>query len=423
MSVTSLLSSILGAIPSEITEKLTNSTRSEFSGGGEYKTTTTKANIGAKREITRTTDYQVLRKASIQATFRDLYANVESSLALRSGPLPEFKSRERRDIRDAMAGNSEVSPWIIDAVNLERGQLLELEVELRADAIFRTSTIISSVTNIIDQSPILSAEADTQEMRSAIELNGFIREMMAGLVPIRCKVLDYEVANLGGRDFIIHSQLLSGIPASNMPVRKPLHLVGVVEEALFWKDIRRVLFSNSSVRILCRVAKGQVQESWSPVKLVDVLREVIPDMESVMGDFGPSALRALTGGAENNRDASQLRHAALVRYAELLAEVRGSAMTDSLRSQVERIADFRAPTMGSVSSNRAAFREVTELISNELSVRLPPDTLAEMRAQALSQHGLMIDGSLSVRPDDPSGRLDDLGSANFIDAEIVAIYW
>ncbi|MYS43318.1 hypothetical protein GTY23_19170 [Streptomyces sp. SID5998] len=423
MSVTSLLASILGAIPSEITEKLTNSTRSEVSGGGEYKATTAKANLGVKREVTRTSDYQVLRKASIQATFRDLYANVESTLILRSGPLPEFKAAVRRKIRDAMAGNLEVSPWVVDTANLRRGQLLELQVELRADAIFRISSIISSLTNIVDQSPALAAEIDTLELRTAIEVNGFIREMMAGLIPIKCKILDYEVATLRGRDFVVHSQLFSSFPSTRPLNRKPLYLVGVVEEALFWKDIRRVLFSNSSVRVLCRVGRESVQNAWSPVKLVDVLKEVIPDMETVMDDFGPSALRALTGGVDTNQDVTQLRHAALLRYGELLVDAQGEIMSHDLRSRIQRIADSRSSHMGSVAANRVAFGEIAECVTSELSCRFSPDDLARMRGRALNQYGLMVDGSLSVRPQNSSGRLDDLSSGEFIDAEIVAIYW
>lgn len=424
VSVTSLLSSILGAIPSEITESLTKSTRSEFSGGGEYKVSATlKANAGVKREITRTSDYQVLRKASIQATFKDLYASVESSLVLRSGRLPELKSAVKRRIRNVKPGDSDVIPWIIDGANMKRGQLLELQVELRADAIFRTSTIISSMTNIIGQSPALAAEVDTHEMRTAIEVNGFIQELMAGLIPIKCRVLDYEISRIDGREFIVHSQLFSELPAAYRQRRKPLYLAGVVEEALFWKDIRRVLFSESVVKVLCRVGRDQVQDSWSPVKLVDVLKEVIPDMESAMDDFGPSALMALSGGVDDNSEASQLRHAALIRYGELLVDSQGITMPDQLRQRIEQIAFSGASRMGSVTANREVFGEVAHCVSSGLSCQFAPDDLARMRGEALAQHGLMVDGSLSVRPNNSSVRLGDPANGSFIDAEIVAIYW
>ncbi|MFD5815082.1 hypothetical protein [Streptomyces sp. NPDC127038] len=423
VSVTSLLASILGAIPSEITEKLTNSTRSEASGSGEHKFVAGKVNAGIKREVTRTSDYQVLRKASIQATFKDLYASVESSLALRSGHLPELKPAVRRKIRNASPGGLDIAPWIFDSTELKRGQLLELQVELRADAIFRTSTIISSMTNIIGQSPALAAEIDTQEMRTAIELNGFIQELMAGLIPIKCQVLDYEISSIAGRDYIVHSSLFSELPLIYRRNRKPLHLVGVVEEALFWKDIRRVLFSSSPVKVLCRVGHDRVQDSWSPVKLVDVLKEVIPDMESAMDDFGPSALRALTGGMDDSRDVSQLRQAALIRYAELLIESQGLTMPEALRARITEIASARSSQLGSVIANRTIFREVTECVSDGISHRFASEDLGRLRGQALAQFGLMVDGSLSVRPENSSGRLDETVDGKFIDAEIVAIYW
>ncbi|MEV0576673.1 hypothetical protein [Streptomyces sp. NPDC050392] len=419
VSVTSLLSSIRGAIPSEITQKLTRSARTENSGGGEYKTSLFKVTAGTKREITHTTDYQVLRKASIQATFKDLYANVESSLVLRSTPMTEMTTAEKKRIREG----TETTPWLIKGSNLKRGQLLELEVELRADPIFRTSTIIASMANIIGQSPSLSSEVNTQEMRTAIEVNSFIQELMAGLIPIKCRVLHYGVHDIEGQEFLVHSDALPTLPGIYRRSRKPIYLVGVVEQGHFWKDIRRVLFSSSAMKVLCRVGRDHLQESWSPVKLVDVLKEVIPDMESAMDEFGPSALRSMTGGASGGTDVTQLRESALIRYAELLVDLQGSIMTDILRSRITQIASTRSSGLGSVIANRAAFTEVADCVAAELSYRFAAEDLARLRAQSFGELGLLVDGSITVRPENPSGRLDGDLEGKFIDAEIVAIYW
>jgi hypothetical protein len=154
-----------------------------------------------------------------------------------------------------------------------------------------------------------------------------------------------------------------------------------------------------------------------------VLKEVIPDMESTMDDFGPSALRALSGGVDDSRDASHLRHAALIRYGELLVESQGTAMPDALRARIDDIASAGAARLGSVTVNREVFGEVTRCVSSELSCQFDPDDLARMRSEALAQHGLMVDGSLSVRPENSNGRLGGSVDESFIDAEIVAIYW
>lgn len=313
-------------------------------------------------------------------------------------------------------------PWIIDDASLERGRLIELEVELRADAIFRTSTIITSMTNIIGQSPALAAEVDTQEMRTAIEVNGFIQELMAGLIPIKCRAINYEVCTVEGRDFLINGEVFSKLPEVYRLNRRPLYLVGVVEEALFWKDIRRVLFSESSVKVLCRVGRDQVQDSWSPVKLVDVLKEVVPDMESAMDEFGPSALRAMTGGVDSG-DVTQLRESALARYGELLVESQGATMSEELRARIAYVSSTRSSEMGTVTANRAVFRTVTECVSNDLSCQFTPDDEARMRGEALNQHGLMANDGSSVRPESSRGRIDDTVDGKCIDAEIVAIYW
>ncbi|WP_328621452.1 DUF6414 family protein [Streptomyces sp. NBC_00354] len=425
VSVTSLLASILGAIPSEITEKLTNSTRSERSIGVSMgaREATFKPNAGVKRETTRTNDYQVLRKASIQATFRDLYSNVESSLTLRADPLPENISKLKRKIRTAQTGSLAVPPWIVPSADLRRGRLLELEVELRADALFRTSTIIASMTSIIGQSAALAAEVDTRQLQMASEINGFIRELMSGLIPIKCRALDYDVTTVAGKDLLVRKDLFPHMPEVYGRERKPLYVVGVLEEALFWKDIRRVLFSSSPVRVLCRVGRHHVQDSWSPVKLYDVLREVMPDMESVMGALGPSALRAMTGGVDSTHDPAQLRRRALIQYGMLIAESQGLTLPDECRVQIESIASSRASEMGSIEGNRAVFGEVASQVSSALACQISRDDQARMRSEALIQSGLMLDGSLSIRPESRDGRLEEPQNEKFLDVEIVAIYW
>lgn len=425
VSVTSLLASILGAIPSEITEKLTNSTRSERSVGVNVgaRDAAFKPTAGLKRETTRTNDYQVLRKASIQATFRDLYSNVESSLTLRPDPLPENLSKLKRKIRNSQPDPTAITPWIVPSADLRRGRLLELEVELRADALFRTSTIIASMASIIGQSTALASEADTRELQTASEISGFIRELMSGLIPIKCRALDYDVTSVNGMDLLVRKDLFPHIPEIYRQERKPLYVVGVLEEALFWKDIRRVLFSSSPVRVLCRVGRDEVQDSWSPVKLVDVFREVIPDMDSVMDTLGPSALRAMTGGADPTHDPAQLRRGALLQYGLLIAESQGVTLPDECRVQIESIAATRAGELGTIEGNRSVFGDVANHVSSALACQISREDLARMRSQVLAQSGLILDGSLSIRPESGDGRLEDPQEEKFLDVEIVAIYW
>ncbi|WP_406076163.1 hypothetical protein [Streptomyces virginiae] len=425
VSVTSLLASILGAIPSEITEKLTNSTRSERSIGVNMgaRDATFKPNAGIKRETTRTNDYQVLRKASIQATFRDLYSNVEPSLILRADPLPENISKLKRRIRTSQTRPLAVPPWIVPSADLRRGGLLELEVELRADAIFRISTIIASVESILSQSPALAAEMGTHQLQTASEINGFLRELMSGLIPIKCRAVDYDATTVAGSDFLIQKEIFPHLPEVYEQERKPLYLVGVLEEALFWKDIRRVLFSSSPVRVLCRVGRHGIQDSWSPIKLYEVLREVAPEMQSAMEAMGPSALRAMAGGVDSTHNPDQLRRLALLEYGRLLAESQGVPLSDECRAQIELIASTRASEMGSVEGNRSVFGEVTSHFSTALACQIPREDQARMRGEALTQSGLMLDGSLSIRPDRADGRLEEPQDEKFLDVEIVAIYW
>jgi len=57
-----------------------------------------------------------------------------------------------------------------------------------------------------------------------------------------------------------------------------LQVVAVAEADLFWRDIRRVLFSGARYTVLARVSRDNIQTEWTPVKLVELLKDVVPDL-------------------------------------------------------------------------------------------------------------------------------------------------
>ena len=78
------------------------------------------------------------------------------------------------------------------------------------------------------------------------------------------------------KEWLVHRRVLNQLSEDDTLQRRPVYIVGVAEQSLFWKDIRRVLFSGSRFRVLCRVAQDGIQESWTPVKLAHVLDAVLP---------------------------------------------------------------------------------------------------------------------------------------------------
>lgn len=140
--------------------------------------------------------------------------------------------------------NDDTRRWVFATEGLRRGQLAEIEVELQADPAFRVSAIFTTFKELADESGDLLGQTDRLSFEKAIELNRVLEKLMGGLVPLRCRVVDYEVVDTGSQTFLIHRRALEQLPVAERPAASPLYLVGVTEQSLFWKDIRRVLFSS-----------------------------------------------------------------------------------------------------------------------------------------------------------------------------------
>ncbi len=83
---------------------------------------------------------QVLSKAIIQTHFRELYELERDSLLLRpSNPGDQPGVGNITDLEEDRDSLMEAG-WLIDAQSIRRGSLLELDVELEADPIFRGSS-------------------------------------------------------------------------------------------------------------------------------------------------------------------------------------------------------------------------------------------------------------------------------------------
>ena len=150
VSVYSLLASRKGAIATEFTESQTASLNSEVGGslGGGFGVT--KAEVRSRIESAQSRTSQVLRKAIIQTSFKELHdlerPGLRLACARNNSRTPETNSRadlERHLNQHLSTGH------IIDPRTLGRGDLIEVEVVLEADPIFRVSTIITTIREIL----------------------------------------------------------------------------------------------------------------------------------------------------------------------------------------------------------------------------------------------------------------------------------
>jgi len=428
VSVISLLSSRLGKLPSEFMDSLANTSTAEVNANAEANAASIfKSRIGSRYETSSTEGSQVISKATIQASFKKLHEIEEEEGGLVLRPVLSSESPPSREAihKALMAGviDDDLQPWVVATDSLRRGRLAEVDVELQADPAFRISAIFTTLKEIADESADLLAQVHRIDFEKSLEVNRILEKLMGDLVPLRCLVVDYEVINTGSQIFLIHRGALEQLSEAERPATRPLYLVGVTEQALFWKDIRRVLFSRARFRVLCRLNYEGLRTTWTAVKMVDVLGEVAPALKSEIDIFGPGMLELMTERT-TRRNFVEPRLGALITFGEQLAQHLGLELDHNDRRQIQILASESADRLTSVPESRKAFTQITELLDRRSSSEIDPVVVAKLRVWACQQHGLTPGGSavrtdVATLPRTMNGDSDN----EFLDGEIIAIYW
>lgn len=326
VSVYSLLASRLGSIPEQLTKSASESLQSEINSaiGVNYGL---KAGVGSKLATTSTSATQVVRKSMVQGAFKELVDVEHGKLALPEPPAGgELPSAADLASLKVLAEDPE-SSLVLAADQPTRGQLLEIEIELDADPSFAFNTVISEVVKFMDQNPEFFP-AGLEGIAAGETMNRIIAQLMFGLVPLRCRVLDYQALEIEETEFLVHRSMLSDRKLPSGAQLRDVHLVGVAEEGLFWKDLRRVLFSRSRFTVMCRLGKDGLQPTWSPVKLIDVFKKVIPpigvQLEEMIGGmisgFQSGAAQALEEPSVDEKMQAGMEHYARLYAAEFRQE-------------------------------------------------------------------------------------------------------
>ena len=434
VSVLSILASRTGRIATESTESQTSSQNSEVKGSLGVGLGGTKANLGTKMQTSQVEASQVSRKAIIQSNFKDLYDIERSALVLRPvSPehLPTVDST--RDLERLLA-SSEGTGLLVDPSTLHRGELLEVEADLEADPIFRMATIITTFVSLMEDNEELFQNvvpAQLPEIRSVARL---LDSLLAGLVPIRGRLVNYDWIRICGRDVLAHQSLLSQRPTDALPKAYPAFLVGVAQSDLFWKDIRRVLFSQARYTVFCRLATNGLTDRWSPVKMADVFSGIASDFDEMIQGLGDELMSGFkrsvrSASAETAVDAplSILTHDAqhgeriLRNYVNSVANYHKRELSSSDIEDLTHEVSFAENWLDSVDAYRPVFAEVTKKMDDLLEVETPPSVAHDLRVQTL--HRLSPDETLELDGSTAGGNRPELQCDRFLDSEIIAIYW
>ncbi|MFE2865499.1 hypothetical protein [Embleya sp. NPDC059259] len=257
------------------------------------------------------------------------------------------------------------------------------------------------------------------QMSQAADLARLLDRLMVGLVPVQCVAVDYRALEYGGQNYVVHTEILSQFSTNQLPPTLPVSLVGVAEQALFWKDIRRVLFADARARVLCRVSHPGLKNSWTPIKLGDVLSEIWPEFTNIMDNLGSDALAAMSGGNpsvvhnSNSREVQTLQE-----YGSLIARSHSQTLTPQDDARILALAQVNASLIrGDVADRRRAFEAIEQCISAISGVQTDRREASNFRVHALALGGFMSTRAPSAPPQSVAV------NERFIEAEIIAIYW
>lgn len=427
VSVYSLLASQLGPIAAEFTETQTMSLQGDLEGSLAADMRVAKGEVKPRASVMHTRGSQVVKKSIVQTTFKELYEHVTGSLVM--WPMAESEKPPELNGSDDLraAGNAPGREgWIVDPCDLVRGRLLEAEVQLEAEELFGVSAVTSALLDIMEDSPELFGFDAQRGLVQVRAIDRVLQKLLVGLVPVRGQATDYSVVPLEGKEWVVHRRALQAWKGVQVLRTRPLYLVGLADQAHFWKDVRRVLFSKGRFRVLCRVAREGLQDSWNPVPLARMLQTVAPGLAAEGGaDSGALARAVQANGAGPS---VQLRQPSmsdvLMIYGKLLADhYGGSIATEDLSRHVEALSQLGFSSCNRHEERRAAFDIVGDFVLSRLGVQADPTVLAECRAAALTNAGLdpfwqplMVPaGETECRSVPPDMR--------FLEVEFVAIYW
>lgn len=422
VAVYSLIASRKGAIASEFSDSETESLNAELSagvgGGGSFGLPSAQVGSALRSESVRSS--QVLRKAIVQATFKEL-RETESSSLLRLGgdllgPTPAVSL-------DQLVNDPSLRSegWVVDLSSAERGCVVEAEVHLEADPIFRTSAIVTTVREILSENAALFSSDELKNLGQLSAAGGMLESLLVGLVPVRGALVNYCVVDADGADLVVHRSLMQSSPALAELPRRDAVLVGVTERDHYWKDIRRVLFNQSMYTVFARLASSGLQPDWQPVKLVDLLRDVAPALGELVAGLGSGFLETVSEAAASAEHASTPGEAQLLltEYLERLAAIHSvEHIEPSLLASVEAMAT--PAVLGDVDKRRPILKGLTSEFDRVHMTETSAEVQALIREAVLGRLGW---GSPTPPSPTVPVTLRPQARPSFIHAELVAVYW
>ena len=426
VSVYSLLASRKKGIVTEIIESQTDSLSTDTGNAGSVNVGAAKATFDSRMQKGHAQSSQVVRKAIIQTTFKELYDNERVSLAL-GRPDPNSIPQVRTINEIEKIAQNPKDTWVVDPNSISRGELLEVEIELEADPVFRMASIVTIVSGILEDIDQLFGQANATQLSQLRSIPQLLEGLLFGLVPIRGRLVEYVSANIGGSDFLIHQSLLSQIDTESQLDTFSVSVVGVTQRDLFWKDYRRVLFSKARYTVFARLATGGLLDTWQPFKVAEVLSGIAPRFDESMRDFGKWTDLATTSSSDavpysetrrGHGDGQVIKD-----YATELASEHGKVLSPEFLDSLLRDIIPKGNWLNNVDSRRSILAMVTRRVDAQLGVETSSEVAYNLRDAVLKRTGLKGKLAHQLSIGTPREQTSEIDPEKFLNIEIIAIYW
>lgn len=413
VSLRSLLSSLTGDLRESASEQSSDELQAEVAGALKLGNALAgaEANMSSRFQTTNNSTIQTSRKATVQSWFKQFHE-------LQGLRLIEVSEVKKPAVDQAALLSTTDTSLLIGGDQLSRGELVEFRVRLSADPVYRLGTMVNEYSGMAEDYPeMFEAGGTLASLREAQPIGKVLDRLLVGLIPVRAVAIDYSVVTIGDKKYITHNDIIRDLELE----LEPLQVVGVTEQLGYWKDLRRVLFSEAEVTLLGRISRAGLQTNWTPVKLADLFKETVPGLVAQINEAGRSGTQ-LQQPTPNSNDARLA--VALAQYASAILAHKKRELSEEEQRDLRMAVVALQGRSGSVSEQHGAFASIRSRITELTGISVGARRELAIREQARISSGLPLFPALATNATTPSSeKPTSADDDNLIDVEIIAIYW
>jgi len=414
VSLRSLLSSKKGEMTSTTSTESTQSVEKETQRSiGLNVETVGKMESAARFQTRNSSTLQTAKKATVQSWFRELDRLRDIRLIETVQHVIPFE--QKSDISETSHRSV-----CIDEKHLKRGEIIEFKVQLSTDPIFHMVTLFSEMMAMVEDFPqMMDDHGGANQLREFSGLSRVLNRLLVGLIPIRAKVINYGVIAHEGKKYVVHMDAIANLDIEY----EPLEIVCVTELDAYWKDIRRVLFSDGEFTMMARLSKTGIQNDWTPIKLTDLLAGLVPDLTEHLNNATSIAFNQQPSPSAVLDNAAKLR-STLVEYSQKLLNKANTTVTDDIKHLVcAQIVDLEISEQ-TATSQKDAFVLVRKIVEDYVKIEITPEEDLNFREEVRKISGLNFFGN-SKTAEQPALVPKSVNTvpANLLDVEVIAMYW